>query len=97
MTTFLETPSTVPSLTTTNGFRVHARNPQCWHIPTRAISHPGFRSWVGSDSFPEKVRTAFVDGEIILDINQEEITTHAGVKAGSSNVLMNLVNESKTG
>lgn len=62
-----------------------------------AMTLPGFRSWVGSDDFPEKVRTAFVDGEIILDMSQEEIITHAGVKASTSSVLMNLVTAAKSG
>ena len=55
--------------------------PACWRIPTKAMTLAGFRAWVISDQFPDKVRATFVDEEIYLDMSMEEMTTHAAVKA----------------
>lgn len=82
---------------TANGESLDRRLPSVWRIPTRALTLAGFRAWVASDEFPEKVRSTFVDGEIILDMSQEEMITHAGVKANASNVLMNIVAQVKSG
>ncbi len=56
-------------------------NGQCLRIPASARTHAGFREWVKSDEFPEKgIRVTFIDGEIYLDMSQEEIETHNKVK-----------------
>src|SRR5262245_43285486 len=62
-------------------------------IPPTAFTHAGFRDWVKSDDFPDKLRVTYVDGEIYLDMSKEELETHAAVKAEISRVLMNLVVE----
>lgn len=68
----------------------HAADGLCLHIPRSAFTHAGFRAWVKSDDFPEKVRATFVEQEIIIDMSNEEIETHVMVKGEVSRVLMNL-------
>ena len=62
----------------------------CLRIPRSAWSLNGFRQWVLSDEFPEKLRVTFVDGEIYLDMSWEEIETHNKVKTEILRVLSNL-------
>ncbi len=59
------------------------------HIPRGVNTLAGFRDWVLSEDFPEKVRATFVDQEVYLDMTMEELETHASVKAETSRVLMN--------
>ena len=61
----------------------------CLRIPRNAFSLNGFREWIFSDGFPEKLRVTLVDEEIYLDMSKEEIQTHALVKAEIARVLMN--------
>lgn len=70
---------------------------QFLRIPASAATFAGFRAWVRSDDFPEKVRSTYVDREIYLDMTKETLGTHARVKAGTSRVLMNLEFEFKLG
>lgn len=65
----------------------------CLRIPRSAFSLNGFREWVLSDEFPEKLRVTFVDGEIYLDMSKEELQAHAFVKAEIARVLLNLNRE----
>lgn len=67
------------------------------HIPPRAFTLAGFREWVESDDFPEKLRVTFLGGEIILDMSKEELETHAKVKAEVCRVLANVCHELDTG
>lgn len=62
----------------------------CLRIPARAHTLPGFRAWVFSDEFPEKLRATYLSGEVYLDLSKEEIRTHAAVKAEVFGVLWNL-------
>jgi Uma2 family endonuclease len=50
------------------------------HIPSSATTHAGFRAWVTSDEFPEKLRASFINGEIVIDMSPEEVETHNKVK-----------------
>jgi hypothetical protein len=63
------------------------------HIPRDAFTLAGFRKWVLSEEFPEKLRVAFVSGEIYLDMSKEELESHAKVKAETCRVLLNLNHE----
>src|SRR5262245_28023839 len=63
------------------------------HIPPTAFTLAGFREWVKSDEFPEKLRVTFINGEIFLDMSKEELETHAKVKAETCRVLLNLNHE----
>lgn len=49
-------------------------------IPANAHRLSGFRSWVLSEEFPEKLRITFLAGEISFDMSKEELQTHAAVK-----------------
>jgi Uma2 family endonuclease len=69
----------------------------CLRIPRSAFSINGFREWVLSDEFPEKLKVTFVDGEIYLDTSKEELQAHAFVKAEIARVLLNLNRENNLG
>lgn len=49
-------------------------------IPISACNHAGFRAWVTSDEFPEKLRASFINREIVIDPSPEEVETHNKVK-----------------
>jgi Uma2 family endonuclease len=67
------------------------------HVPASAFTIAGFRAWAKADDFPENVRVTFIDGEIYLDMSNEEIETHVAVKGEIGRVLMNLNRELKLG
>ncbi len=49
-------------------------------MPASAWNHEGFRRWVKADDFPERVRAAFIDGEVFLEMSPESIESHNKVK-----------------
>ena len=63
------------------------------HIPRDAHTLPGFRRWVLSDAFPEKLPVMFLNGEISLYMPKENIPTHAAVKSGVARAVLNLNHE----
>lgn len=50
-------------------------------VPHDAQTLTGFRSWLASDSFPERGRISFLDGKLDIDMSPEDIDTHNQVKA----------------
>ncbi len=66
-------------------------------VPTSAHTYDGFLDWVLSGELPEKLRVTFLAGEVMLDMTEENIGTHAQVKAEVCRVLMNLVREGDWG
>jgi Uma2 family endonuclease len=66
-------------------------------IPTDANTLTGFRRWVHSATFPEKLRCHFVGGNIFLDMTQEAIDTHVLVKGAVFRTLPNLLVEEDRG
>jgi Uma2 family endonuclease len=66
-------------------------------IPDSARTLSGFRAWVKDDSFPEKLRVAFIDGEIFLDVSNEELQTHVAVKDEITRCLLNVIREGDLG
>ena len=58
-------------------------------IPISAGTHAGFRAWVTSDEFPEKLRASFINEEIVIDMSPEELETHNKVK--TSDYLAHLI------
>jgi Uma2 family endonuclease len=66
-------------------------------VPPDVHTLEGFRAWATADDFPERVRVTFVDGEVILDMSNEEINTHVGLKTRLIIALGNLVDELKLG
>jgi Uma2 family endonuclease len=66
-------------------------------VPPSAHTLSGFRDWVKADDFPERVRVTFIEGEIYLDMSNEEIETHVAVKTEITGVIRNLNKELKLG
>jgi Uma2 family endonuclease len=66
-------------------------------IPTSALDHQGLRSWATSDEFPDGVRVAFVDGEVMLDMSPEEIETHNKVKLRIAMTLSQVAEDENLG
>ena|ERR1051325_5676479 len=64
-----------------------------FHIPRDASTLAGFRKWVLSDEFPEKLPVMFLKGEIYLYMPKENIPTHAAVKTGVAGAMFNLNQE----
>lgn len=63
-----------------NGFVIDDNLAGLIHVPRSAHTLAGFRDWVLSDEFPEKLRVSFIRGEVYLDMSKEAIRTHAAVK-----------------
>jgi Uma2 family endonuclease len=66
-------------------------------IPESAFQFDGFRAWTKCDDFPERGRVDFIDGEVIVDMSQEEYTTHVYVKAAIVKTLMTINDEEELG
>jgi Uma2 family endonuclease len=62
----------------------------CLRIPSTIGTLDGFRTWATSGMVPEHLRVTYVCGEIYLDMSNEELETHALVKAEIARGLMNL-------
>lgn len=67
-----------------------ATNGLLLHVPATAFTHRGFRDWVTAEGFPDKMRVAYLSGEIYLDMSKEELETHAKVKSEVCRVLLGL-------
>jgi Uma2 family endonuclease len=76
---------------------INGREWLCVRIPSIALTVEGFREWATSDDFPEHVRAAFIDGEVHLDMSNEEAEAHVGVKTEVYAVLAPLVRREKLG
>ncbi len=50
------------------------------HVPPGAHTLEGFRLWTWSDSFPERGRIDFLDGELEIDLTPENLFLHGTVK-----------------
>ena len=66
-------------------------------VPPEVRTLEGFRAWATADDFPERVRVTFLDGEVHLDMSNEEINTHVGLKTRVSSTLDFLVKQRKLG
>jgi Uma2 family endonuclease len=62
-------------------------------IPSSAGTHAGFRAWVTSDEFPEKLIASFFNGQIVIDMSPEELETHNKVKGEVYGGLHDLLRE----
>jgi Uma2 family endonuclease len=96
MATVARTPRRRPPVTTPSAVSVVTDR---YHliVPPSAFTLSGFRAWVKADDFPERVRVTFIDGEIYLDMSNEEIETHVAVKTEVGRSLSNLIRELKLG
>jgi hypothetical protein len=59
---------------------IHKYFPGILRIPREAHTLAGFRDWVHSHEFPEKLKVMFLEGEVFLDMSEEDIRSHAAVK-----------------
>jgi Uma2 family endonuclease len=66
-------------------------------IPTTAMTLSGFRKWATSPQFPEHVRAAFIDGEVYLDMSNEDPEAHVAVKGEVYAVLRAVVRNEDLG
>jgi Uma2 family endonuclease len=66
-------------------------------IPPDAGTLEGFRRWSSSESFPEKGRIDFLDGELEIDLSPEDIYTHGGAKTALAAALYDRVVETGRG
>ena len=62
-------------------------------IPTRALTHEGFREWAVSDEFPERGRISWISGELWVDMSPESLETHNAVKVASYAYVHGLIRE----
>jgi hypothetical protein len=62
-------------------------------IPPGIQTLAGFRRWMHSDEFPEKLKAHFIQGNIYLDMSQEAIQTHVLVKKAVYQKLPNLIDD----
>jgi Uma2 family endonuclease len=66
-------------------------------LPRNATTHAGFRRWITSLEFPEKVSPTFVDGEIWLSMSPESLETHNKVKGEFTSALLRLIRDRDAG
>jgi Uma2 family endonuclease len=62
-------------------------------IPRDVHTLAGYRRWVHSKDFPEKLRSHYIQGDVYLDMTQESIQTHVLVKGAIFRTLPNLMIE----
>jgi Uma2 family endonuclease len=60
-------------------------------VPADAGTLEGFRRWSSGESFPEKGRIDFIDGDLEVDLSPEDIYLHGGVKTAVAAVLYDRV------
>jgi Uma2 family endonuclease len=66
-------------------------------IPPSAHTLAGFRAWYASDDFPEEGRIEFLDGEIIVDMGHERLSSHVALKGDLTRALIGLAEELAAG
>lgn len=66
-------------------------------VPHAALDHDGYRAWVKSDEYPERVRTAFVSGYVLVEMTPESISAHNQVKLAFTETLGAFVREHDLG
>src|SRR4051794_22788747 len=66
-------------------------------VPPDVATLEGFRAWATADDFPERVRVTFLDGEVYLDMSNEEINTHVALKTRLIIAIGSLVDEENLG
>ncbi len=58
-----------------------------WSIPATVVDLDSFRDWVKSDAFPEKMRVAWLDGQLWVDADMEQLYSHNAIKTEFASVL----------
>jgi Uma2 family endonuclease len=49
-------------------------------VPDTAFDHAGYRAWVTSEDYPERIRTTYVCGEVVVEMSPESLEAHTKVK-----------------
>jgi Uma2 family endonuclease len=68
-----------------------------FYVPSTAFELEGFRDWIHSDWFPEKVKATFIDGSIEVYMGPEEQESHGKLKVEIVAELRRLVKREKLG
>ncbi len=66
-------------------------------VPDWVRSHTSFRKWVRSDQFPETGRICYLNGEVWVDMSQEQFFSHNQVKSEFNLVLGGLAKHNSLG
>jgi Uma2 family endonuclease len=66
-------------------------------VPPEAQTMEGFREWATADDFPERVRVTYLQGEIIVDMSNEDMEDHVDPKGEIIGVLRPLCKRLKIG
>ena len=66
-------------------------------IPSWVVDHASFRQWFYLPEFPQEGRVSFLNGEVILDMSQEQIFSHVRMKTEIARVLANLAKRKLNG
>jgi Uma2 family endonuclease len=69
----------------------------CVHIPGWVVDLESFRRWVHSDEVPEKLRACFLNGEVWVDMSNEQYFSHNDLKTEINAVLRILVKSERLG
>lgn len=75
----------------------HSAEDGLLRIPSNIQTLTGFRRWVHSREFPEKLRAHYVGGSVYLDLSEESIDTHLTVKAAVFLTVMTVMEQSDLG
>ena len=66
-------------------------------VPTEVVDIDSFRRWARSDSFPERGRIDWIDGEVVFDMSPEDVNTHGLPKAAVAAGLIRLIEDAGRG
>jgi Uma2 family endonuclease len=66
-------------------------------VPPGVVDLESFHRWTESDEFPQEGRICYFQGELWIDMSQEQVFTHSGLKTEYCRVLANLAKEERRG
>lgn len=66
-------------------------------VPGAALDHAGYREWVKSDEYPERARTTFVAGQVLVEMTPESLENHNKLKTAITVALATFVGERDLG
>jgi Uma2 family endonuclease len=72
------------------------QGPEIW-VPGWVVDLDSFHRWVDSDDVPEHVRIDYLQGEVWIDVSEQQIFTRLRVKTEFTRVMANLAIELKRG
>lgn len=66
-------------------------------VPAATRRHSGFRDWIKSSAFPERLRATYASGQVIVEMSPEATETHNKVKSAITADLVQLVRSAQLG